>query len=291
MIAEFEQRLADVLGARLPSPFGGHVTVMPGTGGAVPSVLVGVRRVDPVDDGFGSRPEQVPGASDPRRVARLRCQVGLVLHGDADRAATLRGIDHVLYAVDAPDFRDGSVLRVSGGDPGFLIDTLVLSGGDVADDSATGISAVGLVAQGWFWPVGTPGETGIVIGEVRVRGVVLPIELTPRSPAIAAGDPPLSLTLRVGTAALLRLGGSTALPFGQHVVQLFSAGHRPGAGSLQGGAAGAGGGRLLSLTGGAATFDYVPPAGAAIDELVVALDDGSGGVGVELGTFTLAVKA
>lgn len=291
MIADFEQRLAEVLGARLPSPFGGHVVVAPGTGVAAPSVAVGVRRVDPIEDGFGARPERVPGADDPRRVARLRCQVGLVLRGAADRAATIRGIDQVLYTVDAPDFRDGSVLRVTAGDPGFLIDHLVLNGGDIADDTATGTSAVGLVAQGWFWPAGTPGETGVAIGEVRVRGVALPIELAPPNPAIAAGDPALALTLRVRTAGLLRVGATTALPFGQLVVQLFSAGHRPGAGSLLGGVAGAAGSRLLTLTDDTAVFDYVPPASAAVDELVVALDDGRGAAGVELGRFTFRVKA
>jgi len=291
MIADFEQRLAEVLGARLPSPFGGHVVVAPGTGLAAPSVAVGVRRVDPLEDGFGARPERVPGADDPRRVARLRCQVGLVLRGAADRAATIRGIDQVLYTIDAPDFRDGSVLRVTAGDPGFLIDHLVLNGGDIADDTATGTSAVGLVAQGWFWPAGAPGETGVAIGEVRVRGVALPIELAPPNPAIAAGDAALALTLRVRTAGLLRVGATTALPFGQLVVQLFSAGHRPGAGALLGGVAGAAGSRLLTLTDDTAVFDYVPPVSAAVDELVVALDDGSGAAGVELGRFSLRVKA
>src|SRR5438477_559479 len=143
MIAEFEQRLADVLGARLPSPFSGHVVVTPGTGVGAPSVLVGVRRVDRIDEAFGERPERVPGADDPRRVTRLRCQVALTVHDAADRVAALRGIDVLLYAVDAPDFHDGSALRVTSGDPGFLIDNLVLSGGDLADNAAAGISAVG----------------------------------------------------------------------------------------------------------------------------------------------------
>jgi hypothetical protein len=88
----------------------------------------------------------------------------------------------------------------------------------------------------------------------------------------------------------LRLGGTTPLPFDQLVVQLFAAGHRPGLGTLLGGDAGASGSRLLPLIEGTATFSYVPPAVAANDELVVALGDGAGGPGVELGRFTLTVR-
>jgi hypothetical protein len=291
MIAEFEQRLADVLGGRLPGPFGGHVLVAPGNGANAASVLVAVRHFDRIDEAFDARPVIVPGAGDPRRVARLRCEVALVVRAASDRATTLRGVDDLLYAVDAPDFHDGSALRRPNGDPGFLIDTLVVGGGDVAADAPGGTSTVKLIAQGWFWPVGTPGETGIAIGEVRVRGIVLPIELTPARPSIAAGGSPVALGLHVRIAGLLRLGAEAALPFGQLVVQLFAPGHRPGAGSLTGGADGGNGSRLLSLTDGAAAFSYVPPATAAVDELVIALDDGTGGPGVEVGRFTLAVKA
>lgn len=291
MIAEFEQRLADLLGARLPAPFGGRVAVAPGSAVNGAAVLVGVRRFDRVDEGFGERPQQVPGATDPRRVARLRCQVSLVVRGAADRAATLRGLDDVLYAVDAPDLRDGSALRLTTGDPGFLIDSVMLAGGDVVDEGAVGLSAVGIVAQGWFWPVGTPGQTGTVIGEVRVRGVVLPIELIRERASIAPGDPPVGLIVQVRAAGLLRLGSPPALPFGQLLVQLFSPGNRPGAGALTGGVAAGDGGRLLPLTDGGAACSYEPPATASVDELVVSLDNGSGGAGVELGRFMLVVKA
>jgi hypothetical protein len=288
VIAEFEQRLADVLGTRLPAPLGGHVSAAPGTGAPGPAVLVGVRRFDRIDEGFGDRPELVPGATDPRRVARLRCQVALTLAGVSDRAAAVRGVDAVIYAVDAPDFRDGGALRVANGDPGFLIDALALVGGDVADGATP--AAVSVVAEGWFWPVGTPGGTGVVIGEIRVRGVALPIELTRARPTLAAGEPAMALTLRVRAAGLLRLGVPATLPFGQLALQLLAAGSKPGAGALTGGTTGTGGNRLVPLTDGVATFAYVPPATAAIDELVVSLDDGNGGAGVELGRFALLVK-
>ncbi|MFN7915191.1 MAG: hypothetical protein U0Q55_07610 [Vicinamibacterales bacterium] len=289
MITEFERRLAEVLGARLPAPFAGRVSQAPGSGDANPEVLVGVRRFDRIDEGFHERPELVPGATDPRRIARLRCEVALTVRGVADRGDALRGVDAVSYAVDAPDLRDGSVLRPSGGDPGFLIDSLLLSSGVVADDKA-GASTILVTAQGWFWPVGLPGQAGTIIGEVRVRGIALPLELTPTTP-LAAGGPAATLTLHVNTAGLLRLGGVTPLPFGQLVVQVFAPGRKPGAGALGGGTAGKVGSRLLSLVDGAATLTYQPPATPAIDQLVVSLDDGSGGAGVELGRFAIVVKA
>jgi hypothetical protein len=78
---------------------------------------------------------------------------------------------------------------------------------------------------------------------------------------------------------------------GQLVLQLFAPGRRPGAGALEGGAAGAAAGsRLVTIADGTAAFRYVPPATPARDELVVALDDGAGGPGVELGRFTFTVK-
>lgn len=289
MITEFERRLAEVLGARLPAPFTGRVSPAPGAGDANPEVLVGVRRFDRIDEGFHERPELVQGAIDPRRVARLRCEVTLTVRGVPDRADALRGVDAIAYAVDAPDLRDGSVLRPASGDPGFVIDSLLLFSGAVADDRA-GTSAVVMTAQGWFWPVGLQGQSGTVIGEVRVRGVALPLELASGA-ALTAGGPASDLTLRVSLAGLLRLGSTSPLPFGQLVVQVFAPGRKPGAGTLGGGAAGAAGARLLVLANGEASFSYQPPAVAAIDQLVVSMDDGSGGAGVELGRFALVVTA
>jgi hypothetical protein len=290
MIADFEQRLAEVVSARLTAPFGGHVVPAPGTGGS-PRIAVGVRHVEPLEEGFGARPERVPGAADPRRVARLRCTVVLAVQGASDRAMALAGVDQVIYAVDALDFRDGSALRSDAGDPGFLIDALALQSGDVADVMAAAPTEVAFLAQGWFWPRDTPGQTGVVIGEVRVRGVVLPIELVRPAAALSAGGPAQALSVRVRPAGLLRLGAAAPLPFGQLVLQLFSPGRRPGAGTLLGGDPGPASSRLITLSDGVAEFTYPPPAAPAIDELVIALDDGAGGPSVELGHFTLRVGA
>lgn len=290
MIAEFERQLADVLGVRLPAPFTGRVSPAPGAGDADPEVLVGVRRFDRIDESFTERPEVVPGAVDPRRVARLKCEVVLTVRAAPDRATTMRGVDAVLFAIDAPDVRDGSALRPVGGDPGFLVHSLLLEQGAVADDTAEA-SFVTATAEGWFWPVGQPGRSGTVIGEVRVRGIALPLELSREHATMVAGGPASTLTIGVRTAGLLRLGRSVALPFGQLVVQVFATGHKPGAGTLSGGTAATGGGSLVTLTDGVATATYTPPASPAIDELVISLDDGDGSAGVELGRFALVVTA
>lgn len=284
MIAEFEQRLADVLGTRLQAPFGGAVLVTPGSG-ALPQVVVGVRDVQLLDEQFGVRPEVVPGATDARRVLRLTCSVELDVKA-TPRADQRAGVDDLLYSLDAPEIRGGSALKTTPpGDPGFLIDSLLIVSGVVNESAAQ----VLLTARGWFWPAGTPGQSGTRIGEVRLRGVALPVELVPAAPAPVAGGAavPLTVTIR---ASQLRIPVATELPFGRLAVRLLAAGNRPGAGTLSGGTAGSDGSTLVTLTDGVASFTYVPPPAPALDELVVALEDNQGGQGIELGRFPLRVR-
>jgi hypothetical protein len=147
-------------------------------------------------------------------------------------------------------------------------------------------------ADGLFWPVGLAGQTGIPIGEVRLRGVLVPVAVALAAPP-AAGGAPVDLTVRVGTTGLdLRAGQPpAALPFDRLAMTLRGPGGQAGAGTLQGGLAGAQGVRLALLGDGEAKVKYAPPAGAAHDELIVALDDGAGGVGIELGRLALEVPA
>lgn len=302
MIADFERRLAEVLGGRLSAPFGGQVVVAPGDGVVPPLVVVGVRDVALLDDEFGHWPERVPGADDARRVVRLSCNVGLTVRATSagGRAQEVAGVDALLYSADAADLRDGSALRPTGDDdPGFLVDRLQLAGGTLSPAAAdgpppesAGPPRVDLVARGWFWPAGTPGETGVRIGELWLRGLVVPIALSPR-PAPVAGGAALPLTLRIGPPALLRLTDTPPappLPFGTLAVRLFGPGNRPPAGSLTGGNPGADGSRLLDVAGGAASFGYTPPAAPAVDQLVVALDDGTARQGLELARFSIRVR-
>jgi hypothetical protein len=298
MISEFEQRLADVLGSRLPAPFAGRVQVAPGTApGNQPRLLVGVQQVDLSDPDFGSRrPELAPGANDPRRVLRMQCQVGLTLLAGAGqgRGQQMLGLDAALYALDAADFRDGSALRGGAADPGFLIQRMSVGRGDAPlDPAAPNAAPVGLtlLAEGWFWPVGVAGEAGRAIGEVRIRGAVLPIDIVPATPLLVANGPPVELQVRIRSVGVLRVGAEplSGLPFGVIGLALVGPGGQPGAGTLTGGAAGLNGARLLNLTDEAATVTYTPPAESASDTLIVALHDGNSGLGVELGRMPLPV--
>lgn len=290
MIADFERRFAEVLGGRLPAPFGGQVMVAPGDGAGA-AVLVAARTAALLDEEFGARPERVPGADDVRRVVRLSCTVGLTVRAAAagGRAQQIAGVDDLLYAVDAPDLRDGSALRPADGDPGFLIDAMRLADSNLAVDGADAM--VSVVARGWFWPKGAPGETGVRVGEIRVRGLVYPIVLAP-PPSPVAGGPAIGLTMRIRPVETSRLGGAPApvLPFGHLAVKLLGPGDRPPTGAIAGGDPGSDGSRLLAVVDGAATLSYTPPATPASEQLVVALDDGAGGLGLELARLPIRVR-
>ena len=295
MIADFEQRLAEVLDELMPAPFAGRVQVAPGdVPDDEPAVLLGVTRAERLPDDLGGTPRALaPGADEPRRVVRLRCTVTLrVRPGDDEgRAQQLAGLDAALYALDEPAFRRGGALAGGDPDPGFLVhDVSVLEGLaplDPADPLAT--VALSLRAEGLFWPPGLPGQTGAQIGVIRLRGAVLPLEvIVPATAELVAGGPAVTLTIRVGSVGTQVLEDGEPLAasgFGRLALSLR------GAGTLQGGAAGSNGARLVVLDDGSAEIDYVPPAAAGRDELVVALEDGEGGAGIELGRRRLQVRA
>jgi hypothetical protein len=300
LISEFEQRLAEVLGGRLPNPFGGRVRVAPGdVPAAQPAVLLGVVRAEHPADDVGGMPVRItPGAAQPRRVVRLRCTVGLEVRAATGqgRRQQVRGIDATLFALDAPDVRTGAALAGGAADPGFVIDELrVLDASAPLAPGAPPAGPVGLslAAEGIFWPVGAAGQAGERIGEVRVRGANLPIDVLLAEPPVAGGAA-VAVTVRVGASGTLRLRDGQApavLPFGDLALALRGPGGQAGAGGLLGGNAGADGARVVELDGGEAALEYDPPAAPATDELVVALEDGEGGLGVELGRLRLAVRA
>jgi hypothetical protein len=299
MIADFEARLVDILGARLPAPFTGRTVLAPGAPPAADvQLVIGVLTATAVEPEFDTRrPEIVPGVADPRRVLRLNCTVGVEIRAAAaaDRTQQMRGLDAALYALDAPDFQDGTVLD-DGTDRGFLIQSMSASEIGTPDPPVSltpprfgfDLSAIGL-----FWPTGVTGQAGRAIGEIRVRGNTLPIELDPPDPVLVAGGAAAPLTVRVRVAGSMRLtaANTTALPFGQLAVKLISSGGRPGLGTLGGGTAGAAGVRIAPVANDAIAITYTPPATPGIDQLVVALDDGNGGMGIEIGRATLRVRA
>lgn len=282
-----------MLGTRLPAPFTNRVQVAPGSSSAAsPRVIVAVTRAERIDPEIGTRrPEVVPGSADRRRVLRLRCTVGIEVEPQtgAGRAQQLRAVDAALYALDAADFQSGEALP-DAADPGFFIQDLrLVESVTPLDPTEKDAAPVGVTlrAEGWFWPVGEAGEAGVPIGEVRVRGVGLPVAVAPERSTLVAGGPPVDFTVTVGSSGPVRVDGDLPpLPFGSLAFALEGT----DAGTLSGGSAGADGVRLVDVVDGAATITYTPPAAPATGELVVALDDGEEGLGVELGRYRLRVR-
>jgi len=297
VIAEFEARLADALGTHIGAPFAGLVDVAPGQdpGNGV-RLAVGVVDAQVIDPDLGSRRgEVVPGDSAPRRALRLRCTVALEARmKTSDRTLQLRALDAALYALDEADFRNGRRLA-DGTDRGFVIHEMQPASLAVPlapDAENAGPAALRLTATGLFWPVGVKGEAGRVIDEIRFRGAVLPLAVLPAEPVLVAGGAAVELTIRFGTAGMIvRDAGVSKLPFGTLAVTLAGAGAKPGKGTLSGGEDGSAPEiRLIPVTGDAATVTYTPPAEAAAEELVVALDDGEKGLGIELGRVPLVTR-
>jgi hypothetical protein len=178
MIADLELRLAGVIGAALPAPFTGRVSVSPGPlSGADPAVVLGTTSFTVLAPDFGSdvRPEHAPPVADPRRVVRASCALAVeVRQGDGQgRPQQIAGLDALLYLLDSPEFRTGTAL-VDGADHGFLLDSLQVLDGRTEVDHAVPDQppvALTLAAVGWFWPPGTPGASGPAITDVRIHGL------------------------------------------------------------------------------------------------------------------------
>lgn len=287
MIAELEQKLAETLRARVPAPFSGRVHVLPGpAAGAQPAILLGVERADPVDADFASRrPETPAGQNGARRVVRLSCVVGLAVRAGTNggREQVRAGIDAALYALDAPDLRDGSALR-GPDDAGFQLDALELVALEPRDASDPESSPVLHVrADGWFWPVATAGATGVAIATIQTRGVTLPLDTAPARIRTAPGGAAVALTIGVRSfgAPLQRLAALAVEPGGR----------APGAGVVGGGAAGSDGVRLLLVGAeGTTSLSYTPPAVAARDEILLGLPTPASDVGVEVGRVAVEVR-
>ena len=122
MLLEFEQRLADVVGSRLPAPFTGRVDVAPGPDPTDEvRLILGVQSTTPLDADFLShRDVRLPGSTDFRRVLKLRCVVGVEARTSEGRSGQMSALDAALFVLDAPDFRDASALGDGDEDPGLL---------------------------------------------------------------------------------------------------------------------------------------------------------------------------
>lgn len=288
MLEDFEIRLADVLGTRLAAPLSGAVDVTPGTDQS--RIVVGVSSVQRVENDLLSlRPERVPGDSSPRRVLKLHCSVDIGVKAPAagGRTDQMLAIDQVLYLLEDSSMRDGSALLPGdNSDPGFLITRMTVSG-------STPPQAIALEAEGFFWPIGTPGQQGPEILQTRIREALRPLLLDPQPSHLVAGGPGVDFSISFGASGttIVSSGGVQNDAFGSLVVSVADAGGRPGKGTLSGGVAGPGGARAFAVSDGSASLRYTPPPQPATDFLVVALDDGAGGTGIELGRFQLRVRS
>lgn len=299
MLTDFESRLADFLGSGLPAPFTGRVEVAPGPAASnQPSITVAVVEARRLAPDFGStRPEQAPGADDPRRVVRLDCDVAIEVRAATNqgRPQAIAGLDALLYELDRPELARTPTLESPADDPGFVIESLEVTSARTAPEE--GLPRLLLHVVGWFWPPDAPGITGAPIAEARVRTVARPVDLAPWPLRLRAGDGSIALTLTTsaGGTTLLDGQGVAADSFGAVAVRVIDAGGRPGAGTLAGGDSGPPGSRLIALTDGTATVEYVPPAEAATDHLVVSVarpDTGDGAeIGIELARFSIEVTA
>jgi hypothetical protein len=288
VLSDFETRLADVMGARLAAPLAGAVDVSPGRDASrLVLGITGVQRLD--DDLLSLRPELVPGDVAPRRVLKLRCTVELdaKLPNGGSRADQMNAIDGALYLLGDSSMHDGSALLPGdNSDPGFLIRNMSVS-------AVMPPQSITVDADGFFWPKGTPGQSGVAIQQARIRSALQPLLIDPQPAALIAGGPATDFTVTFGTTGTtsLAVDGIHNSAYGSLVVLVVDAGGRTGQGTLTGGTAGPGGARVYQVSDGAATLTYTPPAQPASEFLVVKLDDSAGGPGIELGRFPLRTRS
>lgn len=302
MLADFERRLADVTGARLPSPFTGRVEVAPAVpAGNGPVVQLSVGAVELLKPDFGSvRTELTPGLDTNRRVLRLRCDVEFAVtpQSPAGRDQVVQAVDALLHLFDDSELRRATALAEPG-DPGFLLDFLGIRSANLSDhlDPTVQVPVLTLEAEGWFWPIGAEGIDGPEIERALVRQVVLPVTLVSSVSQLIAGAAAADLELLLGSTGTLAVqeSGVSTEPFGSLAVGLTGPGGQPGAGALGGGSDGPDGRRVLAVSDGRAVLTYTPPGAAGTDELVVSsfiIDgDGETRVGMELARFPLAVRS
>ncbi|WP_134681115.1 hypothetical protein [Paracoccus ravus] len=275
MLRELEMRLATVLGADLPPPLAGRVTVRPDSAaGNQPAAQIAVRAVRPVTPDFGAvRHEVAPGDPAARRIVRLEAQIDIrVTAGGANsRVARIQALDALIYFLDAPALRSGRALR-DAGDPGFLLDSLILAGADAEPALSDPVPAdLTLTATGWFWPVGQAGQDGPAIAEARITQLVYPVLSDPDPARFLAGAAEADITLRLTDvqALSLRAEGPGTRDETRLAFQLLAADGSAGAGSLTNGRDLGEGIRSRPLADSTAQIRYRPPANPARDRLVV----------------------
>jgi len=298
MLSEFEQQFQTTLRTKLPAEIRDQVQVATGATNQT-GILVGLRTAEPMPREFGSvRSEIAPGVDVPRRVVRLRCTLDcsfVPIDSTQDRATLMTWLGQVLYVLDDSDVRAGSAFTSVEPDPGFLIQSMNIE----SLESPFGIHAtnpdrlqLSLTAEGWFWPVGEAGQAGVEIGEIRIRGAIHPVLLTPAKPAFVANGPALNLTITFEARGTSRITSSKldSDTFGNVTARLEKEDGTAGAGTLSGGTAGDNGTRLLPVTDDQVEINYTPPGIPGNDILLLSIDDNESSSGIEIGRFTLVTE-
>lgn len=275
MLRELEQRLAVVLGADLPGPLAGRVTVRPeARNGDDPAAQISIRQVQPVTPDFGAvRTEVTPGDPAARRIVRLSVDLEIRLtSGGADaRDNRVSALDDLLYFLDAPDMRSGAALRDTG-DPGFLLESLTLADADFTPSLSDPVSPdVRLTAVGWFWPVGQPGQDGPAIAEARISQFVFPVSQDPQPARFVAGAGATEIALSFTDTQRIALTEGTPLRWEQArlAFALLAADGGAGAGRLGNGRSLGDGVRSRPLIDGMVSVRYTPPDAPGVDRLIV----------------------
>ena len=299
MLSEFEQQFQTTLRTRLPADIRNQVQVSTGAN-SQKGILVSVRSAQPVSDEFGTiRPEIAPGINLPRRVVRLRCLMDcsfVPVNNSQSRAVLMNWLDHVIYALDNTDVRTGEAFVGVEVDPGFLIQSMSIETLDTpfaihaTDPDRLQLS---LTADGWFWPVGEAGQAGIEIGEIRLRGAIYPVLLTPANPVLVANGPTIDLTITFEARGASRItaSGLGSTGFGNVAVRLEKEDGTVGAGTLTGGTPGDNGIRLLAVTEDHIELSYTPPAVPGKDILLLSMDDNVSSIGIDMARFALITGA
>ena len=240
MLSEFEQQFQTTLRSRLPAGIRDRVQVATGAANQK-GILVGISTAEPMPTEFGSvRSEITPGIDIPRRVVRLSCTLNCTFiptNSSQNRSNLMELLGQVLYALDDSDVRDGSAFRDEQADPGFLIQSMKVENLEspfaIHTTNAEHLQ-LSLIAKGWFWPIGEPGQAGIEIGEIRLRGGIHPVLLTPADPFLVANDPALTLTITFEARGTSRItaNGLDSDAFGNVAARLEKEDGTLGAGTL-----------------------------------------------------------
>ncbi len=299
MLSEFEQQFQTTLRTKLPVGMRDQVQLATGAPGQT-GILVGIRSAKLVSGEFGSvRSEIAPGVAVPRRVVRMHCMLDCsFVPADTNQGRTLlmSWLDRVLYALDDADVRTGAAFTGAATDPGFLIQSMkveILESPFEIHTAEPERLLLSLKADGWFWPVGEPGQAGIEIGEIRIRGAIRPLLLAPPQPRLVANGPGVDLRLSFearGTSKITKSGLSNEA-FGNLAIRLEMEDGTAGAGTLGGGTAGINNNRLLPVTDEQVQFSYTPPATPGKEILIISIDDNNSSSGIEIGRYTLITGA